>query len=873
MIAATITLPSRSDRAVALARSLARRQPDMQLVVVFIGDATPFVTLPENAQATDCAALGVEYDLELNVALDGNALQQALRAAVAEKLFARDERVLMLDDGMYVSGSLAAFDKALDDAAMAVAAAPLSGDAEADSLWAGVDRGNIHTGVTAFKDCAPTRELIAGWPGFGLAPVERKASMRDGFNAWCDSLPLHDHIATLGAGLVQTDLGLAVAQSAELSSGRLVVDGHDVSLVDLSEFDPHRPHLVSSATRKTMISGLPVVADILMEHASVLTGAVGSRSADPWTTLPDGTPLTPLLRSAAHGAKLEGEFEGDVFTDAGTKQFLDFLAQPASHGRAAGLNLYHEMLWNERVELQQAYPHLDGPDGYDFAGWLHLLRPQQIPMPDSLLPPLPQKHTPRVEPITTRPPFGVNVTGLLSGKLGLGEAARWIINTLSEAGVPNKPLLGRLRVPGEEIDEYKSIDSDAPYAINLVCLNGDTLPKLTRDLGEGFFKHRYNAALWWWELPEFPEDWSESFKLLDEVWVATDFIYNVVAPVSPIPVHKIKLPVVVAPFEPRSRAELGMPDDFVFLFVHDYHSTMARKNPLGLVEAFRSAFPEGSGASLVIKSINGDRMPQSHEAVMAAARGRSDIHLIDGFVDSGMKNAMIDSCDCYVSLHRSEGFGQTIAEAMWLGRPAIATGFGGNLDFMDAENSYLVRHDWARVGDDAHPYPPDGEWAEPDLQHAAELMREVFENPAEAAARGKAGAASIRRTNSAETAGRSMTRRLETIHGWIADDPAFQLNPKRHAARFPRPHDEHAKLSPKRIAKYVLFRLENFSLRRQRAIDSAVTGVERQLEASSSEMQTQIGKVNGEIAELRAQLDALRDERVPEDSGDADYQR
>src|SRR5262249_49655448 len=158
------------------------------------------------------------------------------------------------------------------------------------------------------------------------------------------------------------------------------------------------------------------------------------------------------------------------------------------------------------------------------------------------------------------------------------------------------------------------------------------------------------------------------------------------------------MPIVPAAPEPATRAELGMPEGFCFLFVFDYRSVFARKNPLGLVEAFKRAFEPGAGPSLAIKSICGDEFPEQREALAAAVADRPEIRLLEENVSVGMKNAMIAGCDCYVSLHRSEGLGLTMAEAMYFGRPVIATAYSGNVDFMTEENSYLVPHGMTEIG-------------------------------------------------------------------------------------------------------------------------------------------------------------------------------
>ncbi len=136
----------------------------------------------------------------------------------------------------------------------------------------------------------------------------------------------------------------------------------------------------------------------------------------------------------------------------------------------------------------------------------------------------------------------------------------------------------------------------------------------------------------------------------------------------------------------------------------------------------------------------------------------------------------VAACDCYVSLHRAEGFGLTMAEAMYLDRPVIATGYSGNLDFMTADNSYLVDHTLVDIGQGSDPYPADGQWAEPDVEHAARLMREVFEHPEQAAERGRAGGRDIRRTHSAQAAGEILRLR------WTCSARSTRISLARQAA-------------------------------------------------------------------------------------------
>ena len=162
-----------------------------------------------------------------------------------------------------------------------------------------------------------------------------------------------------------------------------------------------------------------------------------------------------------------------------------------------------------------------------------------------------------------------------------------------------------------------------------------------------------------------------------------------------------------------------------------------------MIDAFTRAFAPGEGPQLLIKTIYGDARPQALDELRDAAAGRPDVHIVDRALSTDAKNALMAECDCYVSLHRSEGYGLTLAECMALGKPVIATAYSGNLDFMTPENSYLVDYAMTHVGADVEIYPPEGRWAEPDLDHAASQMRRVYDDRPKALARGARAQADI----------------------------------------------------------------------------------------------------------------------------------
>jgi glycosyltransferase involved in cell wall biosynthesis len=368
-----------------------------------------------------------------------------------------------------------------------------------------------------------------------------------------------------------------------------------------------------------------------------------------------------------------------------------------------------------------------------------------------------------LDPAPARAPLGVNVAGYVRAELGVGEAARLMVSALKSGGIPYSvvPFDRTSNRQESEFDDYGTEGVDHP--VNLICVNADQLPHFARTVGAGFFRNRYSIGFWFWEVEDFPETMHLGAELVDEIWVASRHAERAIGRAVETPVFCCPLPVV--PVEPPSltRAELGLPEGFLFLFTFDFNSVLERKNPLGLIDAFRRAFEPGEGPTLVLKTINGDLHPDRREVLRRAAAGRPDIVLIERYFSTTEQRALVNVCDATVSLHRSEGFGLTMAEAMLFGKPVIATAYSGNLEFMDEDNSYLVPYELTEVPAGCDPYPAGSRWADPDLDVAAQLMRRVHERPDEAAERGRRAARDIRTLHSPERRASLVGARLEQI--------------------------------------------------------------------------------------------------------------
>ena len=360
----------------------------------------------------------------------------------------------------------------------------------------------------------------------------------------------------------------------------------------------------------------------------------------------------------------------------------------------------------------------------------------------------------------------MNVAGFLRGEFGLAEAARATVRALTAADVPH--ALNNVPAPHHrELDVSTTrFSDDNPYRVNLVHVNPAELPEFWRARGAAYRRGRYNIGFWYWEMPRLPPRWMPAFRGLNEIWVASSFCQQHLASVSPVPVVKMICPVAFDEAELHAdRARFGLPEHtFVFLFAFDCLSVVERKNPLAVCAAFARAFAGRDDVLLVVKCMNSQATPAFLDEIRRATRGFR-FQLLDGHLAREQSLELLQTADCFVSLHRSEGLGLGLAESMYLGKPTIATGYGGNMDFMTPANSFLVNHRMVELERDHGPYQRGDRWADPDVDHAATLMRQVESDPRLARERGVQAAADIREKLSPRAAGLAMASRLRVIAG------------------------------------------------------------------------------------------------------------
>jgi glycosyltransferase involved in cell wall biosynthesis len=369
--------------------------------------------------------------------------------------------------------------------------------------------------------------------------------------------------------------------------------------------------------------------------------------------------------------------------------------------------------------------------------------------------------------------LGANVIGYARSEMGVGESLRCAIRAAQASGLPIAIRAVDAKGPYRLGDRsIATEDREFPYLFNLFHVNADQAELVIGRLGPKFTAGKYNVGYWAWELEEFPEKWLSSFRFFHEIWTPSTFCQVAIAQKSPVPVLRMPHAMRVECDGAVSRSDFSIPSDrFIFLAVFDLLSVSERKNPIGAITAFRRVLANSGNCHMVLKVSHAQARPQEMAAIAAAAADLP-VTIIDRTIDRARVNGLIRACDCLVSLHRSEGFGLSIAEAMYLNTPVIATGYSGNTDFTRPDNSFLVEYDLTRVPKGCDPYDEGAVWAEPRLDHAVKQMEIVLNNPEIRAVRAKRAAEYIRTHLAPEVVGKLMRDRLELLLSTATGCPA-----------------------------------------------------------------------------------------------------
>ncbi|MFZ5496155.1 MAG: glycosyltransferase family 4 protein [Verrucomicrobiota bacterium] len=365
--------------------------------------------------------------------------------------------------------------------------------------------------------------------------------------------------------------------------------------------------------------------------------------------------------------------------------------------------------------------------------------------------------------------LGLNIAGFFRADLGVGESVRCMARAADAAGLPVALINLRLHCINPQTDDTFAprLQDDNPHPVNVFHLDAPVSRDIDHHHGPGFRRGKYNIAYWAWELPEFPDAWIHHTAYFDEIWAPSRFAAEAIAQKVPLPV--LAMPHAISFARPQGdfRRKYGLPGDrFLFLFLYDLNSYSERKNPAAVIEAFRRSGLAGRGAALVIKVHNVPGNPADFARLREAVASLPGTVLITQTLSRTEIYELESACDCFVSLHRAEGFGLALAECMYLGKPVIATDWSGTTDFVRAGRACPVRCSLVTLDRNHGPYAKGQTWAEPDIEHAAWWMQQLHGDPALARRIGDAARDAVEAELAPAVVGARYRRRLEAIAGW-----------------------------------------------------------------------------------------------------------
>jgi len=718
--------------------SLRTHQPEWDRFVLLVGDDGPAID-EESFESVSLDALPLPSRRQFYFRYTILELNTAVKPWMFEHLLARGyDRVVYLDPDIRLYSPLAEVEES--DAFLVLTphlTGPIRGD-DHPSERSILKAGTYNLGFLAVSKTADTDRFLAWWQEkleFQCVVDVARGVFVD--QKWIDLTPgFFDGVSILrheGYNVAYWNLGQRTVRG---EGSAATVNGQPLRFFHFSGFDPRDPRMASKHAFALRVTEVGDARKLIAGYDAA-------------------------IRAAGYASFRNARYAFGFFTD-GTRISDDariaYRNSPALQEAAGADPFQHPELFGEQRRRVRRGPRVARMAASAYTS-LSQLRPLVLLFPQPVRQAAREFLLGRREtrPSPPRPrgelPPGLNIVGNVSHETGVGESARLCRNACEAAGIAY-----------HMIDAGSDDTQHAMYRTSVFHINADQMPEVHARLRHVVDASAYNIGVWHWELPELPDAYAASAAPLDEIWAPSAFIQDAVSGKVSIPVVHMPHGVEVTEIEPCSAEELGVPPGrFTFLCMFDLASVVERKNPLGAIAAFRRAFAGDPNVALLIKAGQADRHPREYAELAKRVRRIPNVYLTDRMLPRARVNGLLAACDAVVSLHRSEGFGLILAEAMYLGKPVVATGWSGNVHFMDSVNSCPVAYELVTLDRAYGPYAAGQQWAEPDVDDAARLMRRVFDDAAFRTEIGERARETIRSRFSPAAAGARYRDRLAIV--------------------------------------------------------------------------------------------------------------
>jgi glycosyltransferase involved in cell wall biosynthesis len=698
------------------------------------------VVSAEELAIPDMAAFAFRYDvMEFNT-----ALKPYMVLYLFEKL--GFERVLYFDPDIELHRPLDTVMDPLEAGASFVLTPHLCAPAETDQSpddMTIMRAGIYNLGFLGVSQSTETRDVIRWWARrlrFHCISAQHIGIFVD--QKFMDLVPgfvSHVHIAR------DTSLNVAywnlLQRTLEMNGDSYQVDGKPLGFYHFSGFNPYLPNRLSKHTDLFTGTMPATLARLTADYRErLLRNGYGTYPAGEYAygRFTSGTIVHPLVRQMFR--ERHSDWPSDPFST-----YEDFLHLPAPNAAQASTHIVTEFM----VFLHSISPHLSTrlnlahpADAKELVEWFVRRAEHDLALDPRLVEPsaarLGAGRAAKAALVTEPGRTEVTVVGYLRAASGVGEAGRQTLAALTESGLGAEGLDVALNVMSERNDESVAhhITEQGTGRILIYHINADQLPLVQEHVRDQLRPGAIRVSVPFWELSAWPEAWRSAFDNVDEIWAPSRFVQTTLSRAIDKPVIHMPVALHLPPPVKVDRASFDLPEDrFLFFYAFDFLSFMQRKNPAAALAAFRQAFPKRGTAGLVIKTMNGVHAPKQLAAFRKQMADDPDVILIDGTLPRNRSLALIAACNCVLSLHRSEGLGLLIAEAMLLERPVIATDYSASTEFVTPRTGYPVDYQLVPVGENDYPHAAGQVWADADVSHAAWLMRRLAADPASSHAR------------------------------------------------------------------------------------------------------------------------------------------